>query len=117
MTLHVRLGVAGMPGRKVLAKVCISHVTLSIFALGDYEGIFLFFWGKVSSGYSLKKYTATKLIHKTIENKTDDDIQIRLLVFKNDNKVLPHLKIEILLMKIPIQQPTLVFRENVFNKF
>ena len=95
MTLHVRLGIAGMPGRKVLAKVYISHVTLSIFALGDYKGIFLFFWGKVRSGYSLKKYTETKLKHKTTQNKTYDDIQIRPLVFKNDNKVLPQLKIEI----------------------
>ena len=87
MTLHVRLGIVGMRGRKVLAEVCIPRVTLSIFAMGNYEGIFLFFWGRVSSGYSEKKYTTTKLEHKTIENKTTADIQIRSLVFEIENKV------------------------------
>ena len=86
MTLYVRLGIVGMRGRKVLAEVCISRVTLSIFALGDYEGIFLFFWSRVSSGYSEKKYTTTKLKHKTIQNKTTADIQIRSFVFEIEYK-------------------------------
>ena len=93
MTLHVRLGIEGMPGRKVLGKVYISRVTLSIFALGDYEGIFLFFWGKVSSGYSEKKYTTTKLKHKTLQKKTTEDIQTWHHVFKPGNKVSLVLKI------------------------